>query len=135
MNRSSARRSVYPAMATSLVLGLGAAGCGSSGAGATTETIAPVQSGEVAIAGTDNYFVPEQVTVTEGTEVVWTNDGRNQHNIIPGDDTPFEAETADFEPGESYRWTASVPGTYRYYCSIHGTATAGMIGTIQVVAP
>jgi plastocyanin len=122
-------------VATSIALAIGLAACGSSSSGATTDTLAPVQSGEVAVAGTDNYFVEELVTVTEGSEVVWTNDGRNQHNIIPVDDTPFEAETAEFEPGETYRWTASVPGTYRYYCSIHGTATAGMIGTIQVVAP
>ena len=44
-------------------------------------------------------------------------------------------ETASFEPGESYTWKASKPGTYQYFCSIHGTATAGMTGTIQVVAP
>jgi plastocyanin len=135
VNRTPVRKVVYPAVAASLALGLGSAGCGSSGSGATAGTIAPVRSGEVAVAGTDNYFVDEEVTVTEGSDVVWTNEGRNQHNILPVDGTPFEAETADFEPGESYRWTASVPGTYRYYCSIHGTATAGMVGTIQVVAP
>jgi plastocyanin len=122
-------------VATALAFVVGLAGCGSGSSGASTETVAPVQSGVVEVAGTDNYFVPEQVTVTEGSEVVWTNEGRNQHNIIPADGTPFEAETADFEPGETYRWKASVPGTYRYYCSIHGTATAGMIGSIQVVAP
>ena len=94
-----------------------------------------MQSGAVAIAAEDNNFVPQQVTVTEGSEVTFTNEGRNQHNIVAVGSTPFSAETASFEPGESYRWTASKPGTYRYYCSIHGTATAGMTGTIQVVAP
>ena len=115
---------------------VGLSACGSSGgSGATATTLAPVQSGTVDVDATDNYFVPEVVTVTEGSDVVWTNDGRNQHNIVPVDDTPFEVATADFEPGSTYTWKASVPGTYRYYCSIHGTATAGMIGTIQVVAP
>jgi plastocyanin len=27
------------------------------------------------------------------------------------------------------------PGTYVYFCTIHGTASAGMFGTIVVTAP
>ena len=135
MNRSLAHKAAFPLLAASLAAGVVA--CGSSGGSeaASTATLAPVQSGEVAIAAEDNNFVPHDVTVTEGSEITWTNDGRNQHNIVAVDDTPFSVETARFEPGETYRWKASVPGTYRYYCSIHGTATAGMTGTIQVVAP
>jgi plastocyanin len=97
--------------------------------------LAPVQSGAVTVLAGDNVFEPQTLTVADGTEITFTNDGRNQHNVLAVGDTPFSAETASFEPGESFTWKASKPGTYRYYCSIHGTATAGMTGTIQVVAP
>lgn len=135
MNRTLIAKAAVPLVASSLALGVAA--CGSSGGSddATSSTLAPVQSGAVAIAAEDNNFVPQQVTVTEGSEVTFTNEGRNQHNIIAVGKTPFSVETASFEPGESYRWKASKPGIYHYYCSIHGTATAGMTGTVQVVAP
>ena len=133
MNRSLVTKAAFPVLATSLALAMAA--CGSSGSSASTDTLGPVQSGEVAVSAADNVFEPEEVTVTEGSEVVWTNDGRNQHNIVAVGDTPFSVEAAEFEPGQTYRWKASKPGTYRYYCSIHGTATAGMTGTVQVVEP
>jgi plastocyanin len=137
VNRAVVHKAAFPAVAATLALGLGLAACGgSSGSGASSEdTLAPVQSGAVTVTAEDNNFVPQTITVAEGTEITFTNDGRNQHNVIAVEDTPFSVETASFEPGESFTWKASKPGTYRYYCSIHGTATAGMTGTIQVVAP
>ncbi len=137
MNRAVVQKAAFPAVAATLALGLGLAACGgSSGSGAAADdTLAPVQSGAVNVLAGDNVFEPQTLTVAEGTEITFTNEGRNQHNVIAVEDTPFSVETASFEPGESYTWKASKPGTYRYYCSIHGTATAGMTGTIQVVAP
>lgn len=133
------RRPCPPARRSLFALGLVVAAtagsaCGSSDGSSSTTTLAPVRSGTVKIDAIDNTFVPEVVTVTEGSEVVWENDGRNEHDIIPVDGAPFEIGLDEFGPGATYSWTASSPGTYRYYCSIHGTATAGMIGTVQVVA-
>lgn len=136
MNRHLVSRAAFPVVAVSLAVACAA--CGSSGAtdgAASATTLAPVQSGEVVVAAGDNTFTPQQVTVTEGSTVTFTNEGRNQHNVIAVADTPFSAETASFEPGESFHWKASKPGVYHYFCSIHGTATAGMTGTIQVVEP
>jgi plastocyanin len=137
VNRRLVHRAALPGVVASLALGFGLAACAGSGSSdaASTATLGPVQSGAATVTAEDNNFVPQQLTVTEGTEVTFTNDGRNQHNVIAVESTPFSVETASFEPGESFAWKASVPGTYRYYCSIHGTATAGMTGTIQVVAP
>ncbi len=74
------------------------------------------------------------------TEVVWSNDGRNDHNVIGNpdnqgsDDAGFGVETADFAPGDEYSATFPTPGAYRYFCSLHATATAGsMRGTVVVV--
>ena len=137
VNRAVVQKAAFPAVAATLALGLALAACGSSngsGGGATATTLAPVKSGAVTITAEDNNFVPQTVTVVEGTEVTFTNDGRNQHNVIAVEGASFGAKTGSFESGQSFTWKATAPGTYTYYCSIHGTATAGMTGTIQVVA-
>ena len=118
-----------------------AGGCGkNSGASmadgpSPSETLAPVQTGAVKVVAIDNYFKDDVVTVTAGSKVVWTNTGRNDHNVRATDGGDFAVETKDFHPGASATVTFSTPGTYHYYCTIHGTADKGMTGTIQVVAP
>ena len=124
-----------PAVGALLLAG---AGCSSSTASTGAQpagTLAPTQSGTVEISARDNSFVAETVTVTAGSKLVWHNDGRNDHNIIPVGNTPFHADTADFEPKADYEFTTKTTGTFKYYCSIHGTSDKGMIGTVQVVAP
>ena len=122
-----------------------ASGCGADSAkanktstsAATTGTGAPVQSGLVKISAVDNNFKAEDVTVTAGSQISWTNAGRNDHNVAAdpangGGD--YGVATDKFKPGESYTTTFATPGTYHYFCSIHGTNQRGMIGTITVVA-
>jgi len=87
----------------------------------------------VTISVRDNTFVPEIVTVTLGSKIVWHNDGRNEHNIVAVGDTPFRVDTSYFGPKATYEYTPKTPGTYPYYCSIHGTSDKGMPGTVQVV--
>lgn len=86
----------------------------------------------------DNNFVPAALTVEAGTEVLFTNNGRNDHNIVPPDD-PTVSEwgvlDTEFIPESTYSHVFTRPGTYAYVCTIHGTATAGMFGTIVVTAP
>ena len=101
----------------------------------------PAYSGTVRVSALDNIYRPEALKVVTDTEVVWSNDGRNDHNVIPnpenansGSDGDFGVETADFAPGEEYSATFPTPGAYRYFCSLHATATAGsMRGTVVVI--
>lgn len=109
----------------------------STGSGAPTpDTVAP--NGEsVEVQALDNTFRPETIEITAGTEVVFTNVGRNEHNVLPADVAPGEmgewgVATEDFPPRAEYRHVFTRPGTYAYYCSIHGTADVGMIGTVLV---
>jgi plastocyanin len=105
------------------------------------ETIAPAQdatpaNGEVVqVRSLDNSFRVEDIEVVAGTEVWWTNNGRNDHNVLPVDENlEWGIGTEDFTPGDEYRLVFGTPGTYLYYCSIHGTKTFGMIGSVTVVA-
>lgn len=106
------------------------AGAGGGGDdGAVTEP-----NGETAaIVAVDNSFNPKEATITAGTEVVWENRGRNDHNIIPEDpDADWKVDTEEFTPGATASHVFLEPGTYRYYCSIHGTVDRGMPGVIIV---
>jgi plastocyanin len=80
----------------------------------------------------DNTFRPEVLEITAGTEVVWTNDGRNDHDVIASDGADWGVVADLFEPGDEYRYVFTLPGEYPYFCSIHGTAEVGMIGTVIV---
>lgn len=104
---------------------------------ATVETFPP--NGESSkIVALDNNFLPQTLTVAAGTEVVFNNNGRNDHNIIPVGDletVSWGVQAEVFKPKAVYSHVFGAPGTYVYYCTIHGTATAGMVGTIVVTEP
>ena len=87
----------------------------------------------VTIDAVDNNFRPQYVTVSIGTKVIFTNVGRNQHNIIPVNDTFTEVATVDFGPGDHATTTFKRAGDSPYFCSLHGTPTRGMNGAIRVV--
>lgn len=92
---------------------------------------APAPSGDsVTVVSADNRFQPLLVEVSPGTEVVWVNRGRNEHDILS--DFGFGVTAAEFHPGDEYRHVFTEPGEYPYWCSIHGTHEIGMIGTIVV---
>jgi plastocyanin len=124
--------------AAAVTLGMGLLmGCGDDGEPEVDAGGPPVvlEGGTVQIDSLDNIFRPEDAQITAGTEVVWRNRGRNVHNVLPVDGDGWGVEVDDFGPGETYAHTFTEAGTYPYYCSLHGTTTAGMIGTITVVEP
>ena len=125
-------------------------GCGSDSQESEVTTIETVPAnGEVInIQALDNSFRPVDFEIAAGTEVMFDNRGRNDHNILPDtvkDDAGLTALLAsdtspsawgvastDFVPGDTYSHLFNVPGTYNYYCSIHGAPGAGMYGTLTV---
>jgi len=125
------------------------AGCGadpddSLAALASTTTAAPSAvtyppNGETTkVLALDNNFIPQKIEVKAGTEVVWENNGRNPHNVVPADDpkaTTWGVLETAFQPKATYARVFDRPGTYVYYCTIHGTPKAAMFGTITVTEP
>jgi plastocyanin len=80
----------------------------------------------------DNTFRPGSIEVAAGTEVHWLNRGRNEHNVLPVEGDEWGVEAEDFAPEGEYTHRFTEPGTYAYYCSLHGTTTQGMVGEIVV---
>ncbi len=91
---------------------------------------------KVAIAVPDNSFDPKYVIVSPGTKVTWTNEGRNDHNVVPVEKGSFEGVDRDeFGPNKVHSATFTDAGDYAYYCSIHGTKKLnGQAGVIRVEA-
>src|SRR6185437_2089246 len=73
----------------------------------------------------DNFsFTPPTITVKAGTEVTWTNKDDIPHNVVSEDKT-FKSKVLDTD--EKFTYTASKPGTYTYYCSIHPKMTGKLV--------
>ncbi len=96
------------------------------------EPVTLVEGVSADVRAIDNTFRPAEVEVEAGTEVVWTNGGRVEHNVLPAEGEDWGVEADAFAPGDEFSHRFTEPGTYGYYCSLHGTPTKGMVGTIVV---
>jgi plastocyanin len=112
--------------------GDGMASDGESAAGDVPDDVVVVDGTTAAVQSLDNTFRAPDIQVRPGTTVTWTNDGRNEHDVLPVEGDAWGVEVEEFQPGDSYQHTFTEPGVYDYYCSIHGTTTAGMVGTVVV---
>jgi len=127
-------------------------GCGGGTSGAPTganetgppedlgEVVDLTNTAEVAVGVPDNSFKPRAFKVSaatpaaSSTKVVFTNTGANAHNITPNEDGAWEPVV--LQSGETKTMTVPAkPGTYRFYCTIHGTKTSGQRGAMIVVPP
>ena len=108
---------------------------------------APTSAAVVTVSTDCSYFcfVPAQTTVAAGGTVTWVDKSKTQHNITrcnpascdgaaggTGIDPTFTAAHLVIAAGGSAHFTFTQPGTYVYYCSIHGYGL--MHGTVTVTA-
>lgn len=92
-------------------------------------TDAPGEQVEVPMK--DNDYVPQTITVDLGSVVVWENQGRSNHNVIPDKKaTGWKSKT--IKPGRSFAQELDRPGAIGYFCSFHGAPGKGMYGTLIV---
>lgn len=115
-------------------------GCGGDGGAKPAEPTTTVPAGlevtegaEVEVKAADNRFLPPEIKVRAGTDVRFVNVGRNVHNVLPANMGDYVVRKEEFEPGDEATVTFAEPGTYHYFCSIHGTSKVGMTGTVYVV--
>src|SRR5207253_2860974 len=89
-----------------------------------------VRAADTKVAMKDLYFEPADITVPVGGSVVWHNDGGSQHDAKAEDgsfSTPMVDSGKDSQP-----ITFKTPGDVRYYCTVPGHKSAGMVGTVHV---
>jgi len=113
-------------------------------AGAGSAVVIPPKTvnitGTNCAGGAEFCFKPALLTVPRGTKVVWKNPTTAPHTVTrcsvvlcgvsggTGADPNFKSPTIN--PGKSFSFTFHKPGTYRYFCKVHGFTV--MHGTITV---
>jgi plastocyanin len=74
----------------------------------------------------DFAFNPQTITVKAGEKITWTNRDEEPHTVVSVE-KQFKKSTA-LDTDQEFTITASAPGTYTYFCSVHPKMT----GTIVV---
>jgi plastocyanin len=69
-------------------------------------------------------FVPDIISVPDGTNVTWTNHDNFSHSVRLLDDG---GEVLTMAPGESVSFTFSGLGEHRYDCSFHPHDVSGVV--------
>lgn len=80
----------------------------------------------------DNDFVPQNITITEGDTVVWTNDGAVTHTTTSGTNCTGDGlwDSGNMSPNDEFTYVFSSAGTYPYFCIPH--CGMGMTGEVTV---
>lgn len=85
-------------------------------------------------------YAPAFLTVPSGTKVTWTDDSDSPHTVTrctasacngagPGSGAD-QLSSGQFSQGQSFSATLTAPGTYAYYCTVHGYAVMHGIVTV-----
>lgn len=112
-----------------LALPLVIAACGDGAGQATTTpggdaTTTPGDAGEAEVVMVNTSFQPDELTVSVGTTVTWTNQDSFAHTTTSEDDV---WDSGNLAQGESFSFTFEEPGTYPYICQIHPEQMQGTI--------
>ena len=96
-------------------------GSEASPSGAEPNLSAPAATEEQVVVR-DLSFMPDEITISEGTTVSWVNEDEQGHTITHGEDGVPLAEALVDEPlnaGQAVTYTFEEPGTYPVTCKIH----------------
>jgi plastocyanin len=85
----------------------------------------PVPAAQVPVEMGDDFFRPENLSITAGDTVVWTNTGDDEHTAT---DTGNAFHSGTMNAGDAYQYTFDSAGTYDYVCAFHDDMT----GTVTV---
>jgi plastocyanin len=81
----------------------------------------------------NNQFVPATITVAVNTTVTWNwAPTALTHNITPDNPAGVPSQPTITSGPFTYMHTFTTPGTYDYYCIVHGAPQTGMHGTVIV---
>jgi uncharacterized protein (TIGR03118 family) len=77
---------------------------------------APSKPASSAIDIKNFAFAPAAVTVSAGTQMIWTNQDGTEHTVV-SDDNRFGSQVLG--QGQTFSQALTTPRTYSYHCSIH----------------
>ena len=80
-------------------------------------------------------FSPSDLTIAHGTTVTWKNGDAVNHMVAGAIGSADTYNSSFIGQGGTFSHTFATPGTFPYYCTIHGvdgSPPTGMKGTITV---
>lgn len=80
---------------------------------------------QVAVSIANFAYDPTPLTVNVGDTVTWTNNDGVQHTVTSTDGS---IQSGTLQPGQSFSYTFTAPGTFDYHCEFH----ANMSGQVVV---
>lgn len=88
----------------------------------------------VTVQVVNNAFQPRDITIATGGTVTWNwVAAAVNHNVMPDATEPVRSGNPTNGPN-SYQFVFNTPGSYMYYCVVHGApGGAGMAGTVTVL--
>lgn len=101
-----------------------------SGPSTTATTTPPSQTYQARIDIQNHAFSPANLTIWQGTSVIWTNRDNTAHTVTSTNASSGQGfDSGLIQPGQHFGWLFGGTGTFTYHCSIH----PDMTGTITVV--
>lgn len=108
-------------------------GCAGPGTTAQPTPVQPVQTqpGQTQPSATseavevdikDFSYVPESITVSTGTTVVWTNRDSAPHTV-----TADSFDSGRLDQGQTFTYTFNQAGAFEYWCTIHPSMHHGIV--------
>ena len=80
-----------------------------------------IPNGNYDVSGT-SFYIPLNLEVTRGTNVIWVNDDSVPHTVQSQNDKGEIIglfNSAPLQTGETFEYTFDESGEYNYYCSFH----------------
>jgi plastocyanin len=106
---------------------------GASGSPVTFTGTAVIPGLFVQVDVVNDLFTPNSVTIQPGGTVLWVwSSSSRRHNILPVSPGTTPSSPTVRDGPFSFETTFNTAGTYRYFCSEHGTANSGMRGEVVV---
>lgn len=84
-------------------------------------------------------YMPQKISISTGTTVVWSNDDRVGHTVTSG--SPSDATTGStfdsslIAPSKDFSYTFLNPGTFEYFCQVHPWMTGLVTVTGKSLVP
>jgi plastocyanin len=79
-----------------------------------------------AVAIKDYAFSPSSLTINVGDTVTWTNMDSAPHTVTVSSG-PVKFSSGNLAKGQSFSYTFTKAGTYKYYCAVHPDMTGTVI--------
>ena len=126
--------------ATTLTLGptagqtiVQAAASGASGSPVTFTGTAVIPGLFVQVDVQNDQFIPNSVTIQPGGTVLWVwGANARDHDIRPVSPATKPSQPTPRDGPFSHEESFNTAGTYRYFCSVHGSPGSGMRGEVVV---